>query len=358
MKKILFITLLFPLWLSSCVKDITVGFLSPTGIQMREDTMVVVKGVHTVSAIPMVDGSTRPLTFEVMQVKDLITGQIATEFSQEYSIKLWTTPYNPDKDTTLVLVNQKLKEEKIYPLLINPVSGQLAFNAATSFIEGDLYGVDVKVSNSAGERYLEKFGIAKFKDIPWEVPNNFGTYFWGVTSTSDTENRIEYINPLPADQMDAVKANTHPEFHIEKTGDSDVVQVKLTFLDADGNAYPGEAVAKWPATDGSGYLNSWFDNSVETQVLSDGVVFQFPTVPFPAFGRAYSGDRGSITLSYYTLHPNYYNLTPEAIAKANSFAAENNKVFTNYRMQVKIVWQINQTGIWHATVKFKNTKKK
>ncbi|GHT21301.1 hypothetical protein AGMMS4957_09860 [Bacteroidia bacterium] len=73
-------------------------------------------------------------------------------------------------------------------------------------------------------------------------------------------------------------------------------------MDANGQAFPGEAIANWPRD--AKYLNNWFDNSIDTKILSDGVEFNFPTVPFPAFGRTYTGGRESISLSYYTLRAN------------------------------------------------------
>jgi len=355
MKKISFIVLLSALLFNSCVEKIPVGFLSDTGIMMREDTMSVVKGVYTISSIPMIDGSTKPLSFEVVRVKNLETGQIAPEFSQQYNVKLWTSPYNPDTDVTMELVNQKLRNEMVYPLLINPVSGQLAFNTASLQLPGELYGVDVKVSNSAGSRIIENFGIVKLTNRPWQVASDFALYFHGTAGTT-INHAVSVENPVR--DMNAVRNNTHPSFRIDKVAESDIVEVKLSFYDTNGAAFHGEAITFWPDAN-VGYLNNWFDNSVETTVEADGVTFRFPTVPFPAFGRLYNDNQDRVALSYYTLHPDHYDLTPAAINIRNAWAAENpNTILTATNQRVRFTWIINEPGIWHVKVHFVNAIKK
>jgi hypothetical protein len=342
--------------LCACAKEIPVGFLSDN-IVMREDTLSVVKGLYQVSGIPMVDGSTRPLHFEILRIKDLTTGQDAPEFSTNYPVKLWLSAFNPDTDSTVALVNEKLFYKDVPPLEINPVSGQLALNGGTTYINGTLYGVDVKVSNESTSRVYENFGILKLINQPWDVMNNVGEYFYGMVATdASPQNDIEIRNPLPSIEMEQVRANTHPRFSINKIADGDEVKIKLTFLDSNGEAFPGEAIAQWPS--GASYLNCWFDNSLDTKMLTDGVEFNFPTVPFPAFGRVYVGTRESISLSYYVLHPAYYDLTPAARALANAKAAELGKTFTGHNLQVKITYQINEPGDWEVKVKFAYAIKK
>lgn len=355
MKKIYLILALI-ITFTSCIEEIPVGFLSDN-ITMREDTVNVVKGLYVVSAIPMIDGSTRPLNFSILDIKNLKTGETASEFLQEYPVKMWRSAYDPDKDTTLAIVNEKLFEKNVAPIEINPASGQLAFNAGTKNITGELYGVDVSVSNESTTKIFKQFGTIRLINKAWEVPNNFGQYFYGMVSTdSNPQNVIESRNPLPTAEMTQVKENTHPNFKITKVGESEEVKITLSFYDANGEAFSGNAISKWPS--GASYLNSWFDNSLDTKVLSNGVEFNFPTVPFPAFGRVYTGSRESISLSYYVLHPSSYTLTPAAQTMANAKAAELGKTFTGYNLQVKITYQINEPGIWEVKVVFPYAIKK
>jgi hypothetical protein len=347
-----YLILLTLLVFCSCLKEIPIGFMSDN-IRMREDTLRIVKGLYVVSAIPMIDGSTRPLKFEILDVKNLNTGEPAWEFKQKYNIKLWSTPFNPDTDTTMEIVRTKLYQKEIIPIEINPVSGQLAFNSGTNFIEGnDIYGVDVKVSNENSSKVFEKFGIVTLINRPWEAVNNFGEYLHG-TKDAQMEEGIEVRNPIPAEEMEAVKNNEHPRFSIRKLADGEDVKIKMTFLDANNNPFPGAAIAKWPRD--ASYLNCWFDNSIDTKILDDGVEFNFPTVPFPAFGRSNTGGRESIGLSYYTLHPDYYEMNEAGNAV---IAASSVKGCTAYNLRVKITWQINEPGSWEVKVKFAYASKK
>lgn len=78
MKKIALIILLFTVW-TSCQKP-DVGFFSDEGITTREDTISIVRGIYQISSIPYVDGTTRPITFELVNVRDLTTGEDVPEF--------------------------------------------------------------------------------------------------------------------------------------------------------------------------------------------------------------------------------------------------------------------------------------
>ncbi len=360
MKKIyliLFTIILF----SSCVKEIPIGFMSDN-LRMREDTFNVVKGIYTVSGVPILDGSTRPLTFEILRVKNMYTGDEAPEFSKTYPVRLWLSPYNPDTDTTMAIVNQKLVVEDILPLEINSVSGQLAVNAGSLNLPGDLYSVDVKISNENTTREFTNFGKIKFEYHPWEWKNNFAEWLYGVSLNGTDPNllgyKIEELNGLPQAEQDEIKNNTHPRYHIEKLRESETndVEVKLSFYDSEGKVFPGRAINREPTA--TSYRNSWFDNSIKTTYLDDGVSFVFPTVPFPAFGRSNSGGRNSISLSYYVLHPDYFTLTPAALAKANKYASDNGVVFKSYNLAVKTVYQINEPGVWEVKVYFRYALRK
>lgn len=352
MKKYILILAVVSLLADSCVKEIPVGFLSPTAIRLRTDTLDVVRGVYTISDIPMVDGSTRPLNFELLGIKKLPSGEPATEFSNIYDVKLWSSPYNPDTDFTMEDVNKKIVVQPMEALTNNPVSGQLVFNGGTASIEKGLYRVDVRVSNVAGSRDIENFGVIRLVDRPWEAVYAFSESFRGIEAKG---TEITLNTELSAEDMIRVGNNTHPNYSIERLGDLDGVRVKLTLMDANGDVYHGSVISKWAT--GTTYYNSWFDNSLDTKVLDDGVEFNFPTVPYPAFGRYYTSGT-NLNLSYYVLPPNSYTLTPEAQAELDNKAKEQGTAFIGSVVGVRIAYKINQTGIWHVKVKLNKSIKK
>lgn len=347
MKKLIYIIGVIIL-LSSCIEDIPVGYLSDN-IRMREDTVFAVKGIYKVSSAPLIDGSTRPLNFQIVNIRNAATGEKVSSFDQKYKIKVWKSPYNPDEDNTMEKVQAKLDIVDASPILMNTVSGQLALTGATIAIDAGVYILDAKVYNENNSKDLNDFSIIDLKYIPWEVERSFIEYIHGTLGTDAF--KLVQDKTLSKDEMDKVKSNTNPNYSVKKVGESSDVKIKLIFLDANGEPFSGNAVAKWP--DGSVYKNNWFENSVETNILEDGVEFNFPTVPFPAFTRSKSENRSDISESYYTLHPDYYRLTNEGKEIVETFENKIGEKFTASNLRTKITYQINDYGIWEVRVKFK-----
>lgn len=329
-----------------------VGFFSEEGIKMREDTMTVVRGIYQLSSIPRVDGSTRPLTFEFIQIYDLKTGETASDFFQEYPMKLWSSPYDGLMDTTFDLVNEKLIDTVMVPLLINPRSGQLAFNSTTMNVKSGLYGVDIKVSNSKSSKVFEKFGIAKLQLIPWQLVVAPRDYFNGFTT------KTEAIPPATAAytavEMKQVENNTHPQRGFYKVGESNIVELELVVKDSKGTPIPPEALIPWYS--GESFLNNYHVNSIALDSDSDKVtntdtscVFRFPTVPYPSFSTTYTGN--NLYLTYYTIDKDYWDLTPEAEALSSKKEAELGEKFTAHIIGFRNGHRINEIGKWKMVVK-------
>lgn len=333
--------------LFSCEKP-DVGFFSYEGIEMREDTLEVVRGIYQISGIPYVDGSTRPITFELVQVRDLSTGEEVPGFlNQKYEISLWSTAYDATTDTTMELVNQKLYTSSENPLQINPRSGQLVFNSATVNLPEGLYGVDVRATNSKSSKVFENFGTVKLMVKPFQRPGNFGDYFYGV-SADGTENAIANNNPYSAEEHDQIDNNTHPYRKIYKVGESDIVELEMVVKDSEGTPFPPEAIKRWYDASNKKNYNSYHDNSLPINGSSEKVsytdtscIFLFPTVPYPAFGSMYNtGD--NIYLVYYNIDNQYWNLTDKYQQMVNSQGV----IYPSYQVRFKNSYKINEPGKW------------
>lgn len=333
--------------LVSCEKP-DVGFFSYEGIEMREDTLEVIRGIYQISAIPYVDGSTRPITYELVTVRNLVTGEEVPEFlNREYEISLWSSAYNATTDTTMELVNEKLYTSSETPLQINPRSGQLVFNSGTVNLPEGLYGVDVRATNSKSTKIFENFGIVNLVVRPFERPGNFGDYFYGVSSNG-TENAIANNNPYSAAEHEQVDNNTHPYRKIYKVGESDIVELEMVVKDSEGTPFPPEAIRRWyDASSGSNY-NSYHDNSLPINGSSEKVsytdtscIFRFPTVPYPAFGSMYNtGD--NIYLVYYNINNQYWTLTDYYQQVVNNQGV----TYPSYQVRFKNSYKINEPGKW------------
>lgn len=346
MKKIALMILLFVIW-TSCQKP-DVGFFSDEGITTREDTINIVRGIYQISSIPYVDGTTRPITFELVNVRNLVTGEDVPEFlNKKYEIALWSSAFDATTDTTMDLVNQKLITSEETPLQINSLSGQLVFNSATVNIPGGLYGVDVRATNSKSSKVFVNFGIVNMEVKPFQVPGNFGDYFYGV-SANGVENDIKNFNPYTTAETEQVLNNEHPRRKLYKVGESDIVELEMVVKDAEGTPFPPQAIERWWSSENNWYYNSYHDNSLAISGSTEKItytdtscVFHFPTVPYPAFGSSYnSGD--NIFLVYYNINNTYWKLTDEYQQIANATGV----VYPSYQVRFKNSYKINEPGKW------------
>lgn len=350
MKKITIIILFFAIWVS-CEKP-DVGFFSDEGIKTREDTIAIVRGIYQISSMPYVDGSTRPITFELVNVRNLETGEDVREFLDgRYEISLWSHAFDATTDTTLALVNQKLVTSAEAPLQINERSGQLIFNSGTVNLPGGIYGVDVRATNSKSSRVFTNFATVKMQVLPFQTPGVCGDYFFGL-SADGTENEIKNFNPYSTAEMAQVTNNTHPRRRLTKVGDSDIMELELVVRDAQGTPFPPQAIERWWNPAEAWFYNSYHDNSIAIDGGSQKItftdtscIFKFPTLPYPAFGSSYnSGD--NLYLTYYNINNKYWKLTDEYQQIANATGV----VYPSYQVRFKNSYKINEPGKWFMEV--------
>lgn len=332
--------------LFSCEKP-AVGFFSDEGIKMKEDTLDVVRGIYQISGIPYVDGSTRPLTFELVNIRNLVTGEDVPEFLKKYEISLWSKAFDATTDTTMELVNQKLISSEETPLQINPRSGQLVFNTATLNLPEGLYGVDVQATNSKSSKLFTNFGTVRMVAKPFQRPGNFGDYFYGITSKGE-EVAIANNNPYSAAEHQQIDKNIHPYRKIYKVGESDIVELEMVVKDSEGTPIPPEAIKRWYHSADKKNYNSYHDNSLpiggsteKVNYTDTSCIFHFPTVPYPAFGSMYN-DGDNVYLVYYNIDNRYWKLNDYY----QNMVATEGTVYPSYQVRFKNSYKINEPGKW------------
>src|SRR5688572_30831445 len=154
MKKILISTCIAALALSGCYKvSDDKGFLSDDLLLKGADTIKVPLGGKGNTNVAWLDGSSMPAVFSIDNIRDA-SGNRSEQFFQKYKYLTWVKPYNNKTDTTIALINAKLSEREVPCFDINPVNGMLQYLETTSNLKnsGDVFHVDVKVSNSKGEK--------------------------------------------------------------------------------------------------------------------------------------------------------------------------------------------------------------
>ncbi|MDY7394597.1 DUF5007 domain-containing protein [Aureibaculum sp. 2210JD6-5] len=357
MKNIL-ITLLIAIVFASCTPP-EVGYISDN-IHALEDTIFVPRGVFKLSAAPAAEGSTYPLEWEITGITDA-DGNPTDALFQEYEITTWTEPFNPLTDTTLELIQAKIKQSMEPSILMSSVSGEIAFTQSTKFVNGDIFKIHVKAKNVKGERQLDDFVVVKLSPFePVEFPTEMrsrlqlgkggGAFDIGYTSVISNGND---------DGVPSVLDGTHPYITVLKTSDEPAVgiNVKMIIADSYGTPLNPEKVVFYPS--GGGFLQNYHENSIETTTDATSTTFSLPAPPFPQYASNYSGS--SSYLMYYLTTTDAFTVDKDA------FEADNGpKDWSPYidpdtgeiRNRAYIRWgiKINDSGTWEIKMKIPYTK--
>ncbi|RFS26268.1 DUF5007 domain-containing protein [Chitinophaga silvatica] len=197
-KKILGITALAGVILGGC-KKLDEGFLSE-GLYVPDAPLTVQRGLafQKTEAI-LLDGSTRPITFELLDIRRADNKKHADEFFKEYPVYVYTAAIDPAIDTTIEQVNKKRALQKLKPFTFLS-SGQWVFNAATDSLPLDVtYEYDIKVTNVAGTKIYKNIATLTTVDPPLVTEQTTGCNFFpddgsatvGMGSMSMSVTRIK-----------------------------------------------------------------------------------------------------------------------------------------------------------------------
>lgn len=356
MKKISSLLLMI-LTIGSCTPP-EVGYLSDD-IHSVQDTIFVPRGAFITSAVPASEGTTYPIHWEITGATDA-QGNSTNELFQEHEILTWTSAFNPETDTTLALAEEKLKLNDEPSILINSVSGEMAFTQATKFVENDIFHLNVRASNMKGSKELNDFVVVKLEEFqPVEFPvemrsaiqfgRDAGAFDMGYTSRITGSND----NGVPS-----VLDGTHPYITIEKVSDEPAlgIQVKMIITDSHGTPLDPDKVAFYPS--GATYLQNFHDNSVETVDDDTGTTFALPAPPFPQFGRTYTGNNSY--LMYYLTTTDAFTVDQEAYEADNGptdWSVYTDPETGEIRNRAYIRWgiKINDSGTWELKMKIPYT---
>ncbi len=321
-----------------------IGFLSDN-IQTPEDVIRPNKGVFFVSSRPIVDGSTFPLSWEILEVRDG-NGNITTELFETYEISTWKVAYNPATDTTLAQLEEKLEISEQPSMILNDVSGQMAFTPASRYLANDDYELDMRVTNVKGTRDFINYAQISFGPFnPFETASTHRFAVQGARADAPTSwvflNDLQ-IAPQSVGAMQ-LEDGTHPNLSITKISDDTApgITVHLRVTDQNGNYISrkhGE-LAFWPS--GATFLSSYHDNSIETVETDEGSTFYMPATPFPAWGT-YGG------VNQYLM---YYIVPGSAIeVDWDKFDADHAE-FPFHRGYLRFAFKLNEPGTWEIRYK-------
>lgn len=291
----------------SCFKEPHVQGYLGDGIYLQgADTMYVTIGSKASSSTAWLDNSTRPCYFEVYDVKDE-SGKHVDGFFKKFPVMLWTQPYDYLTDKTEEQVLAKLQAQDLTPLMINSTNGQLRAMESTAEIginDGDVYHVDVKVSNSKGSKIVEDYAILSFQKGEAGSGDFVITDFVNGICVLNAagENTFPFYDQINSSQsnFETRRNNIYTDNGKEKyvrvyktsSEPNPGIHVTLKFLDKNGKLFNPAEYATYAG------LVSYIDYSVNRQNTSEGLEMDFPVTPWPVKTDLYQYLRGPVYLNF------------------------------------------------------------
>ena len=152
-KIVLVTSFLFTIALFLCCKKVETGFISDN-IFYSINPFTVAQGNTTVSGGLIIDGSTTPINVVLLAIRDMATGKDASSILKTPdTIRVYKGSVTY-ADSTIALLNTKLKDSTVAPFSINPIGGRLQFTQATKYVPLGKYNIDIQVSNVRGTKTL------------------------------------------------------------------------------------------------------------------------------------------------------------------------------------------------------------
>jgi len=287
MKK--YIYLLITLLLVSCFKQPEgVGFLSDDIYLKGADTIFISLGSKAQTDYAWLDNSSLPCTFSIENIRDK-NGNRSEQFFTESAYRTWNTPYNFLTDTTVELVNAKLTDMTLPPLMINSTNGQLLYIETTANLKnpGDVFHLDARVTNSSESKVLTDYAILKLTSD--KQPYYVDEVINGISFVRNGGNNFVYYDQINSAQpnfverRDNIYADNGKEFiSIRKISNEPTVGIKfiLRIEDSKKNLFAPEKYATYAAG-----TYSYIDVGLNRKNTSEGMEVEFPITPWPAYNN-------------------------------------------------------------------------
>lgn len=357
MKKIiLYATVLFSMVACKKVSDQT-GFLSDDLYLKGADTLVIPLGSKGTSNIAWLDGSSQPAEFSIENIRDK-TGARSEQFFKNYLYRAWQKPYNNKTDTTLALIQAKIREVEMPSFSINPVNGMLQYLETTSNLKnsGDVFNVDVKVKNSKGEKIYKDYSTLKLSST--SQPFIFYQAATAILLLNNSGQSIFTLyDNIPEDALsrhqNIYSRNGKELVEIYKLSNEPSIGVKvlIQYKDAEGKVFDSKEYRTYAAG-----TESYFDYSVNRQNTPEGAMVEFPMTPFPARKDLLSYLKGGTmdfsVLDTASLHKEVY--TDKKYPFLNPWPTKEWGASKWYiRLRSKVTF--NESGTWVISCKFPYT---
>lgn len=303
-KYIIPLTYLTLFCLTSCFKEsMTPGYLGSNIYLQGSDTLTIPIGQQVSTQKAWLDNSTKPVKFEIIDIRDK-DGVTKEELFRSSVITVWNGPYDYLSDTTRALIEEKLGTAEVTPIMINEVNGQLYSMSTTAdcgLSAGDIFNVDVRMSNSKGSIDIKDYAVLKFtagtasdKFLLQDFVNGICVEYLDTNNVTSTI--FPYYDQVNESQSDfeTRRSNIVADNGVEenmvfhKIADTPAVGITIwiKLLDKNGNLFDPSKYSSYLTT------TSYIDVGIErVNDPEKGLGLSFPMTPWPV-SDMYSYIRG------------------------------------------------------------------
>jgi hypothetical protein len=300
--------------LSAC-KKVSNGYLSDQ-IHYPYYPILVQRGVIKETDPINNDGSSAPVEYELLDIRDAVTHKHADSIYANHDRYVFTARFDPTVDTTVALLNTKRKMVSAPCFEFNKHTGAFDFFGTTVFSSLGSYEYDVKATNEAGTRIFKNISaFTLFDGDPYEIETGGGAWFLDGTTTSGDIGQPEVV----------VK-------RVSTDGD----RVIMKIVDKNGtpfNPKNKEILKRGDRSDFETYARFHPLIITDTSMICD---FELTPFPFSPSDFGY--------LQYYRIPSNFAKLDPGLAPTASRI----------YNINPRFAFHIYQDGTYEVTVRIKN----
>lgn len=295
------------------------GFLS-NQIRYVDDPIQIKRGQVQQTSPVSNDGSSAPVLYKLLDIRDAVKHEHSDTMYAQFERYEWIGQFDPEKDTTVALLNTKRQKVNTPCWEFNEHTGAFTFYGTSVKMPLGTYEFDIQASNENGSKVYKN--IATFTMIdepPYRIGDGGAAWF--------------------KDGSDANGDLGVPAVTIKKLSD-DGTKIILKIADQNGqffNPSKGEIIRRGDRSDFQTYAQFH-----PLELTDSSMICNFETTPFPLQQSIYG------YLIYYRIPSNF--VTVDA-----GYAPTPDKI---YSVNPRFQFQIFQEGTYEVTVKIKHVNRK
>jgi len=296
--------------IGSCSK-VSQGYLSAQ-IRYPDNPMQIPRGIVTQTSPVDADGSSAPVVYELVDIRDSATGKHADAVFANHQRYVFISQFDPAIDSTVALLNstRKLIDSPCFDFNVH--TGAFTFYNTTDSVPAGTYVYDIKATNENGTKlYKNVATFTLFDGLPYENDGAASAWFTDGTTNSGT---------LPTPNMTVDRLSTN--------GD----RVILKIVDKNGTPFNPSKNEYIPRGDRSSFQT--FARFHPLTVTDTALICDFELTPFPII----QGAQG------YTI---YYRI-PSNIGHIDAGLAPTNDRI--YSVNPRFTFRLWQDGTYLVTI--------